>query len=163
MFKHDIAPENVPGERITVCGRVLDADGEPVPDAMIELWQADHKGRYFDSSSPADSDFQGWGRIQTDANGGFRFRTIKPGVVASAGQSLAPHINVTVFMRGLLLHLFTRIYFSGEGANTLDPVLAAVPETRRNTLLANMSLKDAGEYHWDINLQGNDETVFFDW
>ena len=156
---------DVPGQRIRIEGRVLDGKGEVVPDAMIEIWQADGEGRYAHTADPRGSNiaFKGFGRIGTgtDAQARFIFDTIKPGSVDGAQ---APHINVVVFMRGLLLHAFTRLYFSDEAAaNARDPVLASVPAERRNTLIAARDEKSPGAiYRLDIHMQGPNETVFFD-
>jgi protocatechuate 3,4-dioxygenase alpha subunit len=126
---------------------VLDGDGVPTPgDSMIELWHADAAGRYD----------RGFGRLETDANGVCAFQTVKPG---SIGEGHAPHICVTVFARGLLRHLSTRLYFEGEALNERDGVLALVPEARRATLLARC-VEDT--WRMVIRLQGDDETVFFD-
>ena len=154
-----------PGERIRIVGRVLDGAGEPIPDAMIEIWQADAEGRYLNvSGSPgSNAPFRGFGRCGTgtDAQNRFVFQTIKPGRVDAAQ---APHITVVVFMRGMLSHAYTRIYFSDEvAANAADPVLASVLEERRSTLMARREDTAAGPvYHFDINMQGENETVFFD-
>lgn len=156
---------DVPGQRIRIEGRVLDGNGDLVPDAMIEIWQADGEGRYAHPADPRGSNvaFKGFGRMGTgtDPESRFVFDTIKPG---SVDGTQAPHINVTIFMRGLLLHAYTRIYFSDEAAaNARDPVLANVPAERRNTLIAARSETPAGiVYRLDIRMQGADETVFFD-
>lgn len=156
---------DVPGQRIRIEGRVFDGKGELVPDAMIEIWQADGEGRYAHPADPRGSNiaFRGFGRMGTgtDPESRFIFDTIKPGAVDG---KQAPHVNVIVFMRGLLLHAYTRIYFSDEAAaNTLDPVLASVPAERRNTLIATRDDTPAGiVYRLDIHMQGPDETVFFD-
>ncbi len=154
------------GERIAIEGRVLDGDGAPVDDAMVEIWQANADGRYDHPEDTQekrlDPDFHGFGRAATDASGWFRFRTIKPGAVPAHGEGLqAPHINVTIFARGLLKHLVTRIYFPGEALNASDPVLELVPAERRSTLLARAT-ETAGErvFRFDIILQGEHETVF---
>ena len=153
--------EKIQGERIRVTGQVLDGDGMPVPDAMIEVWQADAAGRYPDASGP--DGFSGFGRVGTgtDPHQRFWFDTIKPGATAD-GQ--APHLNVMVFMRGLLSHLYTRIYFSDETVqNAGDPVLGSVDETRRKTMIARREETPGGTvYHFDIHMQGETETVFFD-
>lgn len=151
------------GERIRIEGRVRDGDGAPVPDAMIEIWQADAEGRY---AHPADerrpnSDFVGFGRAAIGADGAFFFETIKPGPVPGPdGAAQAPHISVGVFARGVLKRLHTRLYFDGEAANAADPVLALVPAERRATLVARKA--GEGRYTWDIVLQGEGETVFFE-
>jgi protocatechuate 3,4-dioxygenase alpha subunit len=154
------------GERIVIEGRVLDGDGVPVDDAIVEIWQANADGRYDhpdDTQEPRlDPNFHGFGRAATDASGWFRFRTIKPGAIPAPGEGLqAPHINVTIFARGLLKHLVTRIYFPDEPLNASDPVLALVPAERRSTLLAR-AIETAGErvFRFDIVLQGEHETVF---
>jgi protocatechuate 3,4-dioxygenase alpha subunit len=146
---------NASGEKLVIRGHVLDGDGRPVSDALIELWQAGPDGRF------AQPGFPGFGRIATDADGGFRFVTLKPGAVAGAdGKFQAPHIDVHVFMRGLLRQLVSRIYFPGEPANATDAVLALVPADRRATLVARQA--GQGELEWNVILQGGDETVFFD-
>ena len=154
-----MADETIPGQRITVEGQVFDGKGEPIADALIEIWQADAAGRY--AAQPgANASFHGLGRCGTGtlAGGLFRFETIKPGA-AAAGE--APHLNVIVLMRGLMNHVFTRVYFADESAaNASDPVLAEVPADRRQTLVAR--LVSPGRYRFDIRMQGNDETVFFD-
>lgn len=156
---------DVPGQRIRIEGRVLDGKGEVVPDAMIEIWQADGEGRYAHPADPRGSNiaFRGFGRVGTgtDPEARYIFDTIKPG---SVDGKQAPHINVIVFMRGLLLHAYTRIYFSDEAAaNARDPVLASVPAERRKTLIAIKDETSADVvYRLDIHMQGPDETVFFD-
>jgi protocatechuate 3,4-dioxygenase, alpha subunit len=160
-----LAGEDTPGERIRITGRVLDGDGVPVPDAMIELWQADGLGRYAHPADQRGSNlrFKGFGRCGTgtDPEHRFAFDTIKPGRV---GDGQAPHINLIVFMRGMLTHVYTRIYFEDEAeANAADPVLASVEEARRGTLIAARETTPAGTvYRLDLRMQGPDETVFFD-
>ena len=160
------------GERIRIEGTVFDGDGAPVPDAVIELWQANSQGRYQhpgdDRPLPLDPDFTGFGRADTDLDGRFWFETIKPGAAPFDATTMqAPHINVTVFARGLLNHLTTRLYFAGDPANDADPILQRVPPDRRATLLAQPATA-AGQtiYRFDIVLQGegeraDGETVFF--
>lgn len=162
----DLTARGPAGERIVVEGRVIDGDGAPVPDAMVEIWQANAAGRYDHpedpQDKPIDSRFSGFGRVGTDHDGWFRFRTIKPGPVREAGDFIqAPHLNVTVFARGLLTHLTTRIYFPDEALNASDPVLSTVPAERRPTLIARIA-GDAREarFRLDIVLQGEHETVF---
>jgi protocatechuate 3,4-dioxygenase alpha subunit len=160
-----IAGAGVKGERVAVQGRVLDGDGVGVSDAVVEIWQANTAGKY---AHPEDRQkktiekrFRGFGRIPTDAEGRFRFSTIKPGRVPGPdGRLQAPHLSVTVFMRGLLKQLSTRIYFPGEAANAQDPLLKLVPAARRATLVAQRKAK--GVLEWDVVLQGRNETVFFD-
>ncbi len=155
LIIEDLAPAGVAGERVSVDGRVLDGDGAPVNDALLEIWQAGADGKFGEKS------FRGFGRSATDDQGRFRFRTIKPGRVAGPGGKLqAPHIAVNVFMRGLLKQLVTRIYFPQDPANAEDPVLALVPSERRATLIAKPA--GAGALEWNVLLQGHDETVFFD-
>jgi protocatechuate 3,4-dioxygenase alpha subunit len=150
-----LAPPGADGERVTVEGRVLDGDGQPVTDAVIEIWQADPHGRY------ADPAFHGFGRVATDGHGGYRFTTVKPGRVPGPGGILqAPHLLIAVFARGLLKQVVTRMYFPDEPGNAADPVLALVPAYRRPTLVARA--RGPGVLAWDIVLQGRDETVFFD-
>jgi len=143
---------DIAGTVIELHGRVLDGDGRPVPDAMIEIWQADAAGQY---AAHGPDGFIGFGRSSTGEDGTFRFRTIKPGAVA--GQ--APHIAIGVFGRGLLKRLVTRAYFAGAPENAADPILALVPEARRATLMAQGA---DPLWHLDIVLQGDAETVFFD-
>jgi len=164
----DLTASGASGERIVLEGRILDGDGAPVTDAMVEIWQANGAGRYDHPSdpqvNPIDPRFHGFGRVGTDGDGCFRFRTIKPGPVREHGDfTQAPHISVMIFARGLLRHLATRIYFPGEPLNETDPVLCAVPPSRRATLIARAA-KSAAEAHYrlDIVLQGPNETVFFD-
>lgn len=161
----DLAAGAKDGERITVTGRLIDADGQGVPDGFLELWQANAHGRYAHAedrqAKPLDPGFTGYGRVPTDKEGRFRFTTIKPGAVPGPGNTLqAPHIVVAIFMRGVLRHLYTRIYFS-DAENGNDPVLGLIEAARRNTLVAQRVAGQA-EYHWDIQLQGERETVFFD-
>jgi protocatechuate 3,4-dioxygenase alpha subunit len=160
-----IARAGVSGERVTVQGRLLDGDGVGVNDGMIEIWQANAHGKYAHpedkQKKPLERGFRGFGRVATDARGAFRFSTIKPGGVPGPGGKLqAPHLVVSVFMRGLLKHLATRIYFPDESGNTDDPVLKLVPPARRATLIARRKAK--GVLEWNILLQGKGETVFFD-
>jgi protocatechuate 3,4-dioxygenase alpha subunit len=146
---------NAAGEKQVIRGRVADGDGKPVNDALIELWQADPQGKF------GQAGFAGFGRVATGDDGGFRFSTLKPGSVPGPdGAPQAPHIVVAVFMRGLLRHLVTRIYFPGEPANATDAVLGLVPAERRGTLIAKK--KEDGTLEWNVILQGRDETVFFD-
>ncbi|MGN6719290.1 MAG: protocatechuate 3,4-dioxygenase subunit alpha [Candidatus Binatia bacterium] len=155
------------GERIRLICRVLDGAGAPVPDAMTEIWQADAEGKYPHWGDPQgkDSDpfFHGFGRLATNEQGRCVFETIKPGnVPANDGGLQASHINVSVFARGILKRLATRIYFAGDPELQADPVLALVPPDRRATLLARSDNSRAGEWHFDIHLCGERETVFFD-
>lgn len=161
----EIAPPGTAGERVQISGRIFDGQGTPVPDAMVEIWQADHQGRF---AHPEDRQagevapgFRGFGRIPTDAQGGFRFSTVKPGRVPGPGGTWqAPHLLVAIFARGLLKHLVTRLYFPDEAANAEDAILALVEPARRSTLMAKPA--GAGALEWNIVLQGAQETVFFD-
>ena len=161
-----VGPETA-GERIRIEGHVYDGDGAPVADAMVEIWQANAQGRYNhpldQRAEPLDPAFVGFGRSGTDDAGRYWFETVKPGPVPfDRERSQAPHIVVTVFARGLLNHAVTRLYFEGEAANEADPVLRRVPRDRRATLLA---LREQGDgppvYRFDIVLQGQGETAFF--
>jgi protocatechuate 3,4-dioxygenase, alpha subunit len=151
------------GPRVVVDGQLFDGDG-PASDAILELWQADAKGRYPHPEDPRCADvssaFRGFGRVQTDREGRFRFSTVEPGSVAGPARiAQAPHLSVVVFMRGLMRPVYTRMYFPRAGLNG-DPIVARVPPARRNTLIA----QSAGPYalRWDVHLQGENETVFFE-
>jgi len=162
-----VAP-GVAGDPITIEGRVTDGDGVPVIDAVVEIWQANSTGRYAHpedtGTAPLEPSWRGFGRVPTDSDGRFRFTTVKPGRVAAPGGGLqAPHINVTIFMRGMLKQLITRIYFVGDPANGEDPVLQSVPRERRATLLAIPQAGNPNALVWNVRLQGEDETVFFDY
>jgi protocatechuate 3,4-dioxygenase alpha subunit len=166
VFGNNLVTPDASGERIRIEGRVLDGDRAPVPDSMLEIWQADAAGRYAhpaDARALPNAAYKGFGRCGTDAEGRFSFDTIKPGPVPGSGGRLqAPHIAVVVFSRGMLTHVFTRIYFADEAANATDPVLALVPADRRQTLIARREERDGQAiYLFDIRLQGNGETVFF--
>jgi len=158
-----VVPEGTEGA-FWIRGQVTDGEGEPVPDALVETWQADSDGRFEhpdDPRGPAGGDFRGFGRSGTDAEGRFGILTLKPGAVPGpGGTTQAPHIAVSVFARGLLNRVVTRIYFADEAdANESDPVLAAVPEEKRDTLIAEPA---ADGYRLDVRLQGKGETAFFD-
>ena len=163
-----LVTDNTPGQRIRIEGRITDGDGKPVTDAMIEIWQANAAGRYNHPNDkqekPLDQSFIGWGRSATEPSGLYSFETIKPGPVPASDQSVqAPHINMIVFARGMLVHAFTRIYFSDEPANETDSVLNSVERERRQTLIAARHEENRKTiYRFDIRLQGKDETVFFD-
>ncbi len=166
-FTANLVTADASGERIRIEGRVFDGDGQPVPDCMLEIWQADAQGRFADPQDQRalpNSAFRGFGRCGTDPNGAYAFDTIKPGIVPDPdGKPQAPHVLLAVFARGMLRHLYTRIYFGGEAANASDPVLALVPDERRATLTAARE-NGAGHavYRLDLVLQGDNETVFFD-
>ena len=163
-----LATPQTAGTRIRIEGFVYDGDRAVVPDAMVEIWQANAAGRYRHPAdlrpAPLDPAFVGFGRCGTDERGFYSFDTIKPGPVPFDAQRVqAPHISMLVFARGLLDHLRTRAYFDDERANADDPVLHLVPQQRRPTLLAKHR-PDVGRvvYRFDIVLQGDGETVFFD-
>jgi protocatechuate 3,4-dioxygenase alpha subunit len=165
LKRDQLAGPGISGEPVTIEGRVLDGDDQPVGDALIEIWQANAYGRYAHpldaQDKPVEQDFSGFGRIPTSDGGAFRFTTIKPGRVPGPdGRMQAPHLAITLFMRGLLKHLVTRLYFPDEPGNLDDPILNLVPADRRRTLIAKT--KGAGVLEWDVHLQGPEETVFFD-
>src|SRR5436305_6672577 len=170
----DLTAGNPAGERIVIEGRVLDGDGAPMPDAVIELWQANAAGRYAhpddrQTDKPLDPNFRGFGRVATDAEGRFRITTIRPGPVPGRGNALqAPHLTLAIFARGLLRHLYTRLYFADEPTNANDPLLSSIEDqAARGTLLARRTGAGGGggggaSYRFDIVLQGENETVFLD-
>jgi protocatechuate 3,4-dioxygenase alpha subunit len=171
-FSNVLAGANAKGERITIEGRVIDGAGAPLRDVMLEIWQANAAGKY---NSPGDTqagktidpDFRGWGRAGSDFDTGlWRFETIKPGVVAGRNaRPMAPHINVWIVARGINVGLNTRLYFSDEAEkNAADPVINLIEnEARRKTLVAERTERDGKiVYVFDIFLQGERETVFFD-
>lgn len=163
-FDAVLALDSARGERIRLEGQVIDGDGKPINDALVEISQLDGTGAYPKSVDDAQAmGFRGFGRAGTgiDAQNRFIFHTVKP---AAESKGEAPHINVIVLMRGMLLHAFTRIYFSDEAeANAKDAVLNSVPAQRRNTLIAKRSENGgAVTYRFDIHMQGDAETVFFD-
>jgi protocatechuate 3,4-dioxygenase alpha subunit len=158
----ELTTTGCPGQRIRIEGHVYDGDRAAVPDALIEIWQADSEGHYHGPDRPAG--FLGYGRTATDVDGAYWFDTIKPGAVPYDRERLqAPHIGVAIFGRGLLNHLYTRLYFADDPATADDPVLRCVPAERRATLLAQRSAATGGVavYRFDIILQGPGETVFF--
>ncbi len=182
FYIDDLTGPGISGDVIEIVGRVFDGDGQPVPDGVIEIWQADAQGKYTHPEGyeelesvpitdprvkkhaqgpPGAGTFRGFGRVATQADGSFRFRTIRPGhVPAPDGTLQAPHIAVSVFARGLLRRLVTRIYFPDEASNVEDFALKLVEAGRRHTLIAK-KLRD-GRLEWNVVLQGKDETVFFD-
>jgi protocatechuate 3,4-dioxygenase, alpha subunit len=160
-----VAGPQAKGERVWITFRVLDGDGAPVDDAMLEIWQADWNGKYKhpDDLQPKEFD-QGWigfGRIATGEDGSCVLETIKPGRVAHSTLQ-APHLTIALFARGLLKQLYTRIYFSGDAANDEDPILHLIPPDRRDTLMARPDPARRGYWLFDVRLQGDRETVFFD-
>ena len=160
------------GERIAIEGRVLDGDGAPVPDAVHGGVAGERRralqppgrppGR--STTAPLDPGFRGFGRVATGADGGFRLVTIKPGPVPGRGNAWqAPHINVALFARGLLRHLYTRIYFADDPRNAADPLLSSIDDAAvRGTLLARKAEGEPPVYRFDIVLQGENETAFLD-
>jgi protocatechuate 3,4-dioxygenase alpha subunit len=166
----EIAPADAPGDRIQLKVCVLDGAGEPVPDAIVELYQADASGQYPDATtlrapSPEARTpvlFTGFGRLPTSEAGCCVFQTIKPGIVRVNDTEQAPHINVCLLARGLLRQIYTRIYFTGDPGLAIDPILTLVPAERRSTLLAGPSASEPGLWEFVIRLQGGEETVFFD-
>lgn len=164
LFTNVVVQPYAAGTHITLVGHVYDGDGKPISDAMIELVQADASGRYVSTRTEmAERGFTGFARVGTGTDPQLRFvvETIKPGRVDAES---APHIDVIVFMRGLLMHAYTRIYFEEEvEANAHDPILQQVPANRRPTLLAHLDKSSTRPvYRFDIHMQGTDETVFFD-
>jgi len=171
LYRNDLRAEGVEGQVVTIRGRVLDGGGIGVPDGMVEIWQANHHGRYPDPQDardlPLEPTFRGFGRMATDALGEFRFTTIKPGALPGPnGSTQAPHIVVSVFMRGLIKRLATRMYFPDGIGHASDHVLQLVPEQRRASLIARIVDGDPENLEWNIVVQagahGYDETVFFD-
>jgi protocatechuate 3,4-dioxygenase alpha subunit len=165
IFGSEVAGPGVAGSRIRIEGRVFDGEGNPVPDALVETWQADAEGRYAhpaDGRPLASNSFRGFGRCATDKAGRFHFLTIKPGPVPGPTGNQAPHINVGVFARGMLKRTFTRIYFAGDAEQADDAVLALVPVERRATLIARPDPATPGLFRFDIRLRGDAETVFLD-
>jgi protocatechuate 3,4-dioxygenase, alpha subunit len=163
LFTHVLADREAAGEHITISGQVFDGDGNVIGDAMVEMSQVDSTGQYPESREEIlKTGFHGFARVGTgtDPHKRFYVETVKPGRV-SADQ--APHVNVILTMRGMLLHTFTRIYFEDNAqANEQDPVLTAVPADRRGTLIARREPNTANVYRFDIHMQGDKETVFFD-
>lgn len=172
LYRDNLAGPGVAGEPVEVIGQILDGDGKPVPDGVIEIWQANSHGKYAHSEDlqekPLDKGFIGFGRVATDLDGKFRFTTIKPGPVPGPDgpdgnlTSQAPHLAISVFTRGLLRRLVTRMYFPDEPANTNDFVLALVDPSRRSTLIAEKTAEASHTLKWNVVLQGHNETVFFD-
>jgi protocatechuate 3,4-dioxygenase alpha subunit len=167
-----IAGPQTKGERVWLTCRVLDGDNAPVPDAMIEIWQADADGRYHHpdnvkyatgAEGTESSPWLGFGRMPTALDGSCEFETIRPGRVPGLGnQAQAPHLNVAIFARGLLKQLYTRIYFAGDPSNSEDAVMKMVPPERRETLMTQPDPARPGHWHFDVHLQGELETAFFD-
>ena len=163
---HDIAGPNAAGDRITIKGRVIDGTGAPVKDVLLETWQANAAGVYAHAEDPGhaqvEDGFRGWGRVITNfETGEFTFDTIKPGSVPGRnGATQAPHISIWIVARGINVGLNTRMYFDDED-NSADPVINLIEQQhRRETLLAKR--QSDGTYLFEIYLQGDKETVFFD-
>jgi protocatechuate 3,4-dioxygenase alpha subunit len=166
LITDNLVAPGVAGDPITLEGRITDGDGDLVTDALVEIWQANASGRYAHPEDTRDlvlePQWKGFGRVPTDERGTFRFTTIKPGrVPAPDGRLQAPHINVLILMRGMLKQLTTRIYFPNDPANADDAVLQSVPASRRNTLIAQAVPGNSSTLKWDVRLQGEGETVFF--
>ena len=164
-----LADDSAAGQRIRIEGQVFDGDGEAIPDVMLEIWQANAYGRYNHpddkQEKPLDPSFTGWGRSGTDEKCFYSFETIKPGPVPGNDDSVqAPHINFCIFARGMLVHPYTRMYFANEPANDTDSVLNSIKnKKRRATLIAGREERNGKPvYRFDIRLQGENETVFFD-
>lgn len=166
LYRDNLDGEGVSGERVSIKGRVIDGDGHGVPDAIVEIWQANAHGKYAHPEDQQDKllepSFTGFGRVPTDSHGAFRFTTIKPGAVPGPqGKEQAPHLVISVLMRGLLKRLTTRMYFPNDPRNAADPILNLVPPARRSTLVAKSLSGGTSELEWNVLLQGIDETVFF--
>jgi protocatechuate 3,4-dioxygenase alpha subunit len=167
LNRDNLVGEGVSGERVTIQGRVVDGDGISVPDAVLEIWQANAHGKYDHpedtQDKPLEPGFKGYGRVPTTADGMFRFATIKPGPVPGPnGKEQAPHVVVSVFMRGVLRRMVTRIYFPDDARNASDAILNLVEPARRSTLIAKKAAGGPGALEWNVVLQGPEETVFFD-
>ncbi|MDP2296646.1 MAG: protocatechuate 3,4-dioxygenase subunit alpha [Pseudolabrys sp.] len=163
----DLITPDATGEKIRIEGQVFDGDGKAINDAMIEIWQADAQGRYAharDNRALPNTQFKGFGRSATDKAGVYSFDTVKPGAVPGPdGKMQAPHIVVCIFSRGMLRQLYTRLYFADEAGNAADPILSLVPAERRGTLMAHKVAGDGTPvYRFDVRVQGDNETVFFD-
>ena len=160
-----VAQPGAQGRHIVIEGVVRDGAGDVLPDALVEIWQANAAGKYRhpgdQQDRPLDTACDGFGRVATNQQGQFSFKTIVPGRVPGPdGKPQAPHLVVGVLARGVLTRLVTRLYFEDEPSNAEDPILALVPAGRRSTLLAKRVAPD--RYRFDITLQGEGETVFFD-
>ena len=172
LYRDNLAGPGVSGERVEISGRILDGEGKPVPDGVVEIWQANSHGKYAHpddgQDKPLEQGFTGYGRVATDDDGRFRFTTIKPGRVpapddpGAAKKLQAPHLAISVFTRGLLRRLVTRMYFPDDPGHAEDFALNLVEASRRATLIAKQIDGRPGALEWDVILQGPNETVFFD-
>ncbi len=167
LNRDNLVGEGVSGERVTIQGRVFDGDGVPVPDALMEIWQANAHGKYDHpedtQDKPLEAGFRGYGRVPVSSEGLFRLATIRPGPVPGPkGKEQAPHLVISIFMRGLLKRLVTRMYFPDDPRNDSDPILNLVEPARRSTLIASKTAGGPGTLEWNVVLQGPEETVFFD-
>jgi protocatechuate 3,4-dioxygenase alpha subunit len=154
-YHSEMTTDEAGAVRVQIRGRVLDGEAEPIPDAVLEFWLPGSE------QSGERGVPNGFARVATDENGHFQVTVVKPsGTSRANGRAGVSHLSVLLFMRGLLRHLLTRVYFSGEETNGKDVVLQAVPESRRKTLIACAG--DSGEFVWDIRMQGEEETVFFE-
>ncbi len=167
LYRDNLAGPSVSGQRVEISGRILDGDGKPVPDGIVEIWQANSQGKYAHPDDVQEKSiepgFAGYGRVPTNGEGRFRFTTIKPGRVPGPDEKLqAPHLAVSIFTRGLLRRLITRIYFPDEPGNGEDFALNLVEASRRGTLIAKRIDGRVGALEWNVILQGANETVFFD-
>jgi protocatechuate 3,4-dioxygenase alpha subunit len=167
LNRDNLVGDGVSGERVTIQGRVFDGDGAPVRDAILEIWQANGHGKYAHpedtQDKPLEPGFKGYGRVPVNDEGMFRFATIKPGPVPGPqGKDQAPHLVVSVFMRGVLRRMVTRIYFPDDVRNSSDFILNLIEPSRRSTLIAKKTAISPGALEWNVVLQGANETVFFD-
>jgi protocatechuate 3,4-dioxygenase alpha subunit len=165
LLSNDMVTPDAVGAPIRIEGRIFDGEGQPVTDAFVEVWQADGDGRYSGKGDRPNTTFKGFGRCETNAEGVYSFRTVKPGPVPGPdGLDQAPHINVSIYARGVLTRMFTRIYFEDEPANAADTILGLVPPERRKTIIARRdgTIDGTPRYVLDIRLQGGEETVFFE-
>ena len=161
--QNNLINENTAGQKIVITGLVMDGDNQPITDSMVEIWQADANGYFNHPADPnrakADPAFSGHGRSEAVNGGRYTFTTIKPGIIPG---TVTPYINLRVFARGMLIHAISRIYFSDEAENDNDEILNSVPAERRQTLIAQLDpAQPIPTYRFDLNMQGENETVFF--
>ena len=167
LYHNDLCGNSSSPRALRIRGRVLDGRGDPVPDAFLEIWCANRDGNYPSPQTPGQPEnsalANGFARIPTNDSGEFQFTTIKPGLIAGRDSEMqAPHLVVSIFMRGLLKPLFSRIYFPNDSANHTDPVLSRIEKHRQPTVIARPSEGDPNTLEWTVHLQGENETVFFD-